>query len=247
MRPGLQTQSKPASSNGNQADAAREAAAVEAKRKADADAAAEAKRQADADAAAAAKRKADADAEARRQAETDAETARRASAEADAKRKADADAQAARTAAASAAAASASASASANVTNDADKAAAEVSRLEMSLAAAERKLAEASRPKAAPVEDLESPACIWNNFLSREEAEGKIAGNADGTFLIRTRSENPGQFIMALVFKGRPTHHLMEKVNGIWQINKKSYGSHATVGEVRKQTRPWRKKGGSLI
>jgi nucleoid-associated protein YgaU len=220
-------------------------AAAEAKRKADADAAAEAKRKADADAAAAAKRKADADAEAGRQAEADAEAARRASAEADAKRKADADAQAARNAASAAAA-----SASANATDDADKAAAEVSRLEMSLAAAERKLAEASRPKAAPVEDLENPACIWNNFLSREEAEGKIAGNADGTFLIRKRSENPGQFIMALVFKGRPTHHLMEKVNGIWQINKKSYGSHATVGEVRNWTRRWKRKrewGGGLM
>lgn len=113
-----------------------------------------------------------------------------------------------------------------------NRAAAEVSRLEVSLADAERKFTAAARPRPAPADNPDDPPYIWASFLTRDEAEAKIAGTSDGTFLIRKRKEKDNQYIMALVFKGKPTHHLIEMINGVWTVNKKPYGSFTILSEV---------------
>lgn len=63
--------------------------------------------------------------------------------------------------------------------------------------------------------------------ISREKAEELVtkAGLDDGRFLLRTREGKPGEYVLCVCFKGKPTHHLMGKnANGVYIINKKSYG-----------------------
>jgi hypothetical protein len=50
------------------------------------------------------------------------------------------------------------------------------------------------------------------------------AGLNDGRFLCRS-GKKPGDFVLCVVYKGKPTHHLMTKgEDGNYIINKKSYG-----------------------
>lgn len=139
---------------------------------------------------------------------------------------------------ASAATAAAASGAASDAKKELDSAAKEVSRLEVALAEAERKLTEASRPKApaggsaAANINPSDPPYLWNDFITREDSEAKIAGANDGTFLIRKRKEKEGQYIMALVYKGKPTHHLMQEVDGNWTVNNKAYGNNTTIGAV---------------
>ena len=63
--------------------------------------------------------------------------------------------------------------------------------------------------------------------ISREKAEELVtnAGLQDGRFLLRTREGKPGEYVLCVCFKGKPTHHLMGKnADGVYIINKKSYG-----------------------
>jgi hypothetical protein len=63
--------------------------------------------------------------------------------------------------------------------------------------------------------------------LTREEAEGIIrAGELPaGTFAIRERNL-PGEWVLSVAYKGRPTHHLINKTeDGLLKINKKDYGN----------------------
>jgi hypothetical protein len=59
-------------------------------------------------------------------------------------------------------------------------------------------------------------------------------GNAvDGDFLVRTRDINSPDYILVLIFKGKPTHHLMQKnPAGHLTINKKVYIESGDVEEV---------------
>jgi len=69
--------------------------------------------------------------------------------------------------------------------------------------------------------------------LSREEAEGKIkaAGVDDGRFLVRDRgASNPGEYVICVVYKGKPTHHLVKKdESGALLVNKKSFGGASDI------------------
>ena len=63
--------------------------------------------------------------------------------------------------------------------------------------------------------------------LSREEAEGIIrAGELpSGKFVIRERN-TPDEWVLSVAYKGRPTHHLINKTaDGLLNINKKDYGN----------------------
>lgn len=59
-------------------------------------------------------------------------------------------------------------------------------------------------------------------------------GNAvDGDFIVRTRDSNSPDYILVLIFKGKPTHHLMQKnAAGHLTINKKLYIESGDVEEV---------------
>lgn len=55
----------------------------------------------------------------------------------------------------------------------------------------------------------------------------------DGTFLVRERANYPGDYVLAVVYKLKPTHHLVSKENGPnYTINKKAYGPATTIEEV---------------
>ena len=57
---------------------------------------------------------------------------------------------------------------------------------------------------------------------------------ADGTFLIRQRdADNKDEFVMCVVFRKQPTHHLMKRnEEGVFTINKASYGDFKTLEDV---------------
>ena len=58
---------------------------------------------------------------------------------------------------------------------------------------------------------------------------------SDGTFLIRERDASGGEeFVMCVVFRKAPTHHLMKRNDeGLFTINKASYGDFKTLEDVR--------------
>jgi hypothetical protein len=41
------------------------------------------------------------------------------------------------------------------------------------------------------------------------------AGLADGRFLVRERAGYPGQYVLSIVYRTRPTHHLISFDNGL--------------------------------
>ena len=68
---------------------------------------------------------------------------------------------------------------------------------------------------------------MWRHAdISREEAGALLtaAGLDDGRFLVRGIEGKKTEFALAVVFKGKPTHHKIEKVEGSYVINKKSFG-----------------------
>eukprot|EP00045_Choanoeca_perplexa_P011891 m.127608 g.127608 ORF g.127608 m.127608 type:complete len:627 (+) comp15805_c0_seq1:75-1955(+) len=75
--------------------------------------------------------------------------------------------------------------------------------------------------------------------ITKEQAEELImnAGGKDGRWLVRPRptANGTGDYVLSLVFKGKPTHHLIQKrPDGVYTINKKAYGEPKTVTEAMK-------------
>jgi len=59
------------------------------------------------------------------------------------------------------------------------------------------------------------------------------AGLDEGRFLVRTRDNKPGEYVLCVVYKGKPTHHLIAKNEaGIYAINKKTFGEYNKVNRV---------------
>jgi len=66
-------------------------------------------------------------------------------------------------------------------------------------------------------------------------AAGELAlsqGTGDGTFFLRPRDGHPNDFVLCVVYKGKPTHHLVAEIDGGWTVNKKKYGDYATIDEM---------------
>jgi hypothetical protein len=59
---------------------------------------------------------------------------------------------------------------------------------------------------------------------TKEEADAALAGMNDGSYFVRRRAGKTTEFVLAVVYKGKPSHHLINKVDGSYQINKK-YGA----------------------
>lgn len=54
----------------------------------------------------------------------------------------------------------------------------------------------------------------------------KSAGLQDGQFLVRKREGQPGQYVLCVVYRGKPTHHLVAKNDdGVYEFNKRVYGA----------------------
>jgi hypothetical protein len=62
--------------------------------------------------------------------------------------------------------------------------------------------------------------------ITKEEAEARLqVGKQDGHFLVRERPGVEGEFVLSLIYKGAPTHHLMRKnEDGVITINRKVVG-----------------------
>ncbi len=85
------------------------------------------------------------------------------------------------------------------------------------------------------------PVC---RFFGRAAALVTKAGLDDGRFLLRTRPEKQGEYVLCVVYKGRPTHHLVKKnEEGMYTVNKKTYGNHskvtALVNQLSQKTAGW--------
>lgn len=91
------------------------------------------------------------------------------------------------------------------------------------------------------------PPPPWlHNKITREDAEALVteAGLDDGRFLLRTREGKKGEYVLCVVYKGKPTHHLCSKnEEGLYAVNKKTYGGHekisALVAQLSKKTAGW--------
>lgn len=67
---------------------------------------------------------------------------------------------------------------------------------------------------------------------SREETEAKLAaaGGGDGCFAVRTRAGKPGHYVIAVIFRGKPTHHMVAPdESGTLTVNKKAFGDHKSI------------------
>lgn len=68
--------------------------------------------------------------------------------------------------------------------------------------------------------------------IPRDEAEQRVqaVSSDDGTFLLR---KDKGKQTLVVMYKGKPTHHLIEKDDdGNLTVNKKKYGEFTTVKKV---------------
>ena len=105
--------------------------------------------------------------------------------------------------------------------------------------------APAPEPAPAPAEEdaaekaAPAPAgtsWLYPATLGREEAEAKIvaAGQDDGRFLVRHRP-NAGEYVLSVVFRGKPTHHqIVTNDEGQLIVNKKAFGNSTTIEQLVK-------------
>lgn len=82
--------------------------------------------------------------------------------------------------------------------------------------------------------------------LSRVDAEAEVekAGLEDGNFMVRSRAAGKPGYVLCVVYKGKPTHHLMvPNEEGLITVNKKTYGGAKTLEQIievlRKPARGW--------
>ena len=56
----------------------------------------------------------------------------------------------------------------------------------------------------------------------------------DGQFFIYGREGKPqsDEVVLCVIYKGKPTHHLMQSKEGSWVVNKKSYGEFESLTQV---------------
>lgn len=70
---------------------------------------------------------------------------------------------------------------------------------------------------------------MWlHGDITREDAEALIKeqGLQSGQFLVRQREGQPGQYVLCVAYKNKPTHHLVAKNDdGNYCVNKKVYGA----------------------
>lgn len=60
-----------------------------------------------------------------------------------------------------------------------------------------------------------------------------MKNGADGRFLIRVRPEKENEYVLGVLFRGRPTHHLITPdTNGVLLVNRKQYGNCTTPQAV---------------
>eukprot|EP00049_Salpingoeca_infusionum_P006076 m.100970 g.100970 ORF g.100970 m.100970 type:complete len:105 (+) comp13187_c0_seq5:254-568(+) len=75
-----------------------------------------------------------------------------------------------------------------------------------------------------------APNWLYGEMTRPESEELMMAqGQADGDFFVRPRGDD---YVLVLLFKGKPTSHLMSEQGGTWLINKRKYGPASSMEEV---------------
>eukprot|EP00049_Salpingoeca_infusionum_P008471 m.139684 g.139684 ORF g.139684 m.139684 type:complete len:1260 (-) comp14026_c0_seq2:430-4209(-) len=79
-----------------------------------------------------------------------------------------------------------------------------------------------------------APSWLHDESIDKSQAEVLLNGKQDGAFLFRARGGGASGFIISVVYKGKPTHHLAVKPEGqsSFVVNKKSYGTAETVEQL---------------
>jgi len=102
-------------------------------------------------------------------------------------------------------------------------------------AAAVPAAAAAPKAKKGSVKKASGKGSYVHKGVSREECEALVteAGLEDGRFLVR--QTKPNQFAICVVYKGKPTHHLMvPNAEGFYTVNKKQFGEYKKPAEMIK-------------
>jgi hypothetical protein len=61
------------------------------------------------------------------------------------------------------------------------------------------------------------------------------AGAKNGMFLVRKHPKDKTQFVLGLIYKGMPTHHLIKQTeDSVYVINNKKYGEFTKMTQVRR-------------
>jgi hypothetical protein len=69
--------------------------------------------------------------------------------------------------------------------------------------------------------------------ITQAEAEALLMTDAtEGRFLVRMRPQHPGEYVLSVVFRDRPTHHLVAPRDGIFLVNQRSFGDPRSLPEV---------------
>jgi hypothetical protein len=92
-----------------------------------------------------------------------------------------------------------------------------------------------AEPATTAAAAIEEPADWLHGPMTREAADKVLtdAGLDDGRFFVRTRAGVDNQYVVAVVFRGKPTHHLVTKgSDGTMLINKKPVGSKRTISDL---------------
>jgi hypothetical protein len=88
------------------------------------------------------------------------------------------------------------------------------------------KLGSASSTNAA----ADGTAGWMHSVLTKDSSKALVmeSGGVDGTYLVWTKAEG-SQYVLTVVHKNNPTHHLMAKnADGYWAVSKKDYGLRKT-------------------
>ena len=82
------------------------------------------------------------------------------------------------------------------------------------------------------------PPTWLHGEISREVAAKLIvdAATGDGTFLVRQTEESPEKYYLCVMFKKKPTHHLIQRNHdGFYVINNKDFGEHLFMSDLIEQ------------
>ncbi len=76
-------------------------------------------------------------------------------------------------------------------------------------------------------------APVWlHKAMPKSQVEGYLGNLADGSFLVHDRQGFPGQFVLALVYRGRPSFHLLSQQDGCFLVNHRKLGSTPTLASL---------------
>lgn len=90
-----------------------------------------------------------------------------------------------------------------------------------------------SHEPSTVLKDISAMPWLHERDVNKAKAEDllKVKGNQHGLFLVR-KHKDEGKYILSVVYKGNPTHHLCDATTGPIKVNKKQIGEASTLQEL---------------